>query len=216
MNNQMRNTKLLSALLLLAIAIASCGSQKKVADDIFFQAAFDGDTAIINEYLKTVDVNSRDQDSTTALMYAAFNGHLDLAKHLLEKGADVKLVNKLDRSALMFAATSPSAEMVQLLIDKGADVNLGDKEENWTPYLMAAAEGLIKNMDVLEEAGADIMAKDVDGETALDFAMAHQKQEAMVYLIKKGVPSKNYNFKASSIEELKNAQEAQQVDVEKQ
>lgn len=196
----------------MALTLSSCGGNqnKQKADDSFFQAAFDGDLETVKKQLKTVDVNSQDADNFTALMYAAFEGHVEVAKLLLKEGADVSLVNNQNRNALMFASTSPSAEMVKLLIDAGSDVNLEDSVENWTPFLMAAAEGLIENMELLEAAGANIKALDVDGESALDFAMAHQKQEAMVYLIQKGVPSKNFNFEAKTIGDIRKEYEEQE------
>ncbi len=208
----MKNKRILSLMLVLVVALlVSCTSAKKqVADDAFFQAAFDGNLELVKEGVQKFDVNSQDDSHTTALMYAAFNGHIEIVKLLLKSGADVNLVNDQNRSALMFASTSPSVEIVKLLIDAGSDVNLGDSVENWTPFLMAAAEGLIDNMKVLADAGANVMAVDVDGETALDFAMAHEKQEAMVYLVQLGVPSKHANIGVTTVGDLKKKAQAEQ------
>lgn len=189
--------------------LASCGASSKSkqgASDEFFQAALDGNLEVIKKDLEQFDVNSRDKDNTTALMYAAFNGHMEVAQLLLKEGADVNLVNDLNRNALMFASTSPSPAMVKLLLDAGGDFNLADSVENWTPFLFAAGEGLVENMQLLKDAGADVMAVDVDGETALDFAYTNRHQEAMVYLLQLGVPATKVNLRATTIGDIKKQQ----------
>jgi len=57
----------------------------------------------------------------TALMYAAQGGHFQVAKLLVENGADV---NKQDgMTALMYAAQRGRFEVAKLLVENGADIN---------------------------------------------------------------------------------------------
>ena len=57
-----------------------------------------------------------------------------------------------------------------MLLDKGAKVNVVDNDEKWTALMFAAAEGQTEIVDKLLKAGADITLKDIDGDTAADFA----------------------------------------------
>ncbi|MFC1478022.1 ankyrin repeat domain-containing protein [Candidatus Margulisiibacteriota bacterium] len=56
----------------------------------------------------------------TPLMIAAQNGYTDIAKVLLEHGADVKIKDENGDSALMLAVNSGHPEIVQILIDAAA------------------------------------------------------------------------------------------------
>lgn len=146
----------------------------KAATEEFFDAALDGDIQTITAELAAgVDVNaaSLNGQSQTALMLAAFNGHTELVSMLIDYGGDVNATDTASRTALMYASSGPFPEMVQLLIDKGAKVNIIDSNEKWTALMFAAAEGQADNVKLLLENGADTILKDVDGDTAADFAV---------------------------------------------
>lgn len=67
-----------------------------------------------------VDPNARQPNGMTALMSAVFNGQEDVAKALLEKGADVKL-EAAGFNALSLAVEHGDKSMVKLLLAAGAD-----------------------------------------------------------------------------------------------
>ena len=73
------------------------------------------------------DVNAKDKDGATALIRAAHWGHLDVVRLLLEKGADVNAINKV-QIPLMTATDQGRLEVVKLLLEKGADFNTKDKD----------------------------------------------------------------------------------------
>jgi ankyrin repeat protein len=59
----------------------------------------------------------------TALMFAAQNGHLEISKLLIDRGADVNA--KYDGwTALMFASKKGYREVVKTLLEKGADYKI--------------------------------------------------------------------------------------------
>ena len=65
-------------------------------------------------------------DATTALHIAASNGHLEMVKFLLAKGADVDVQDtSIDSiyTPLLVAASKSNAEIVEVLLDHGADIN---------------------------------------------------------------------------------------------
>ena len=53
-------------------------------------------------------------------MMAAVDGHLDVVRHLLEKGANPNAQDNLEHTALMMAAFNGNAELVQVLKKAGA------------------------------------------------------------------------------------------------
>lgn len=134
-------------------------------------AAFDGDLATVTAALENgVPVDQTDQYGNTLLMLAAFNGHIDLTKTLLDAEADISVRDTEGRTALMFASTGPFPDVVRLLVKNGAEINAVDNVEHFSPVMFAAAEGLSPVVDILIEAGADLTLKDIDGDTAADFA----------------------------------------------
>lgn len=115
-------------------------------------------------------------------MLASYNGHTKLVELLIDKGADVNMVDELTRNALMYASSGPFPNTVKVLLKAGADPNLTDDEQNWTPAMMAAAEGQLEVLKVLVENGADLEMVDVDGESPLYFATRSGHTKVIDYI----------------------------------
>jgi ankyrin repeat protein len=122
------------------------------------------------------DVNFRNEDGWTTLMYACGNKTpvaVEIVKLLLEKGADVNIVDADGWSALMVACSNKGTEIVKLLLEKEANINLRD-EDGQTALIIACIE--IKSESDFElvksllDWGADINSRDESGETALMYA----------------------------------------------
>ena len=69
------------------------------------------------------------------------NSNTEIAKALIDKGADVNAEDKKRQTVLMIATAKGNIEIAKILIDKGADVNA--KDINGATALMWAA--LVKN-----------------------------------------------------------------------
>jgi ankyrin repeat protein len=117
------------------------------------------------------DVNTRDSVGATLLMTAAHSGNLPLVMTLIEAGADVNASDELGWTALMKAAYNPDldrgfADVVQALIDAGANVEapIGYAVR---PLMLAAGYGETAVVETLLKAGADVMARNEGGLTAL-------------------------------------------------
>lgn len=135
------------------------------------EAALNGDAGQIAAHLGSgTDVNLKDVESRTPLMYASYNGHEEIIRKLVEKGADVNLQDIYGRTALMMASSGPYAASVRYLLERGANPNLADKDEHFTALMYAAAEGQLDVIKILLAHGADPGMKDVDGDDALKFA----------------------------------------------
>jgi ankyrin repeat protein len=146
-------------------------SVPQVSKQKYFQAALKGDYSTVNKAIETgTDVNATNQNGSTALMLAGFNGHTRIVEYLLQKGADVNIKDGNKRTALIYAASGNNAETVERLIEAGAELDHTDKAEHFTALMFAASEGQTEVVKILLNAGADKTIKDKDGETALDFA----------------------------------------------
>lgn len=108
--------------------------------------------------LERFDVNALNNVNKTALHYAVDNNNIELAKLLIEYGADVRMADS--GPSLIYAAIhSSDVGMVKLLIEKGARVErrIGDGGN----LLHVAVENNCYDMaELLIECGADINARD--------------------------------------------------------
>ena len=108
---------------------------------------------------KGADVNSKDKKyGNTALMWASYNGNVEIVQALIDKGADINANSNPGRTALMWASISGHKEVVQLLLAKGADVNSKDVDGN-TALIHAADEGRTEIVQALIDKGADVNAE---------------------------------------------------------
>jgi ankyrin repeat protein len=106
----------------------------------FFRACRTGNTTVIRALLeKGVDVNSRDEDHLTGLIWAGRKGKIESALVLLEHGAEIELGDKRGRTALFHAATFGRCDFVEYLASAGANVNPIDSH-GCTPLDIAIME----------------------------------------------------------------------------
>ena len=121
------------------------------------------------------------------LYRAAGGGDTSRVLTLLESGVDVNARTSDESYALNRAAVYNQAEMVRLLLDRGADPNVQNGEGD-TPLICATkyAGGHAATVKLLVEGGTDLMIKDKDGKTALDYAKAKGQQKAIEILEQTG------------------------------
>ncbi|KAK0506982.1 hypothetical protein JMJ35_010682 [Cladonia borealis] len=126
-------------------------------------------------------INQKDEMGWTALHWAAGDGHLAIARLLIEKGANVNAKDRFDMTALHRAAYRGHEGLIRLLLDWGADINAKDKSGKTALHEAAwhGNEGVIR---LLLKMGADINAKDKIGQTAL-YRAAMNKNEGVVRLL---------------------------------
>jgi len=124
---------------------------------------------------KGIDVDVRDENGMSPLIYAAFFGHADAAKELLDCGADVNACGSSGVTVLLAALqNAANANIARLLIDSGADVNAADGQ-GLTPLMTAIYADSFEMMLYLLNKGADVNIKNSKGWTALD--LAKQKED---------------------------------------
>jgi len=110
----------------------------------------------------------------SALVFACWYQHPDIARLLIEEGADPNLRTNSNFTALHYAAEKGSTELVELLIKAGADVNaLNDAQRS--PLHIAAYEGNAEIVELLINHGADKEQVSRPGYTPLLEATANRK-----------------------------------------
>lgn len=121
----------------------------------------------------------------TPLWWSASGGdgrkHIQVARFLLARGADVNIRTTANQTILMEAARQGHADMAQILVDAGVDVNaregLGE-----TALHKAAAAGHTEIVRVLVSAGLSVDARNLAGETVLDVAHRTGRTKIVEYL----------------------------------
>jgi ankyrin repeat protein len=112
------------------------------------------------------NVESRSAKDESPLMLAALQGNLDLAKKLIERGADV---NKTGWTPLHYAATNAHLDLINLLLENYAYID-AESPNKTTPLMMAAMYGSSEAVKLLLDAGADPTLRNELGLSAIDFA----------------------------------------------
>uniref|UniRef100_A0A8C0Z9E4 Fem-1 homolog A n=1 Tax=Cyanistes caeruleus TaxID=156563 RepID=A0A8C0Z9E4_CYACU len=102
-------------------------------------------------------------------MISCYKGHREIARYLLEKGADVNRRSVKGNTALHDCAESGSLEILQLLLRSkcGADPDSRDYDNN-TPLHVAARNNCPLIMSALMEAGAHMDATNAFKQTAYE------------------------------------------------
>ncbi len=122
----------------------------------------------------------------TPLMKACWEGQAEIARYLLDSGANVNAADETGQTALFSAVTQGKVDLVKMLIERGAKVNIKDARQ-FSPITLAAAMGNAAMVEALAGAGADLNVE-AYGLTPLMFAVSSKKPEMARLLVKLGAP----------------------------
>ncbi len=120
------------------------------------------------------NVEARTERDESPLMLAALKGLTDVCQKLIERDADV---NKPGWAPLHYAATNGHLAVMSLLLDQHAYVDAASPNGT-TPLMMAARYGTPESVKLLIEAGADPAIRNVQGLSAVDFAIQASRPES--------------------------------------
>ena len=175
------NTPALIALLTMCVFCSGCQDQEEKlvpGGSQLHDACLDEDSseaeikAEIEALLEAgADVNARDYQDMTPLLWAATDRSSEIITVLIDAGADVNATTaEASRTVLDRAVINPDPEVVHVLLLAGADVNARSYADS-TPLMKAA--GFCRHPEVVSlliAGGADVNAVDVVGHSALIWA----------------------------------------------
>lgn len=164
---------------------------------ILFDSAAEGKTDILRtlvDYFDNVDI--RDEQGNTPLLYATMAGNINSVRSLLFMDADPNIKNYRGTTPLYAAIFSGRADLTALLLEHGADP--AEVTSNNQSLLMIAAT--LKNKAIMEQLFAhtpnmDVNAKMANGDTILHHAIKQQSIPMVQLLLKHGA---NPNTRNSS------------------
>jgi len=137
------------------------------------EACAAGDLSRVKRFVEAnpASANSFSADGFPIFALACFFGHLDTARYLAEKGANIHAAatNGTGYNALTAAVTAGHTEVVKYLLEGGLDPNYR-YGPGYTPLLAAAANGHLEIVKLLLGAGADPASTADDGKSALVIA----------------------------------------------
>ncbi|KAF7248650.1 Palmitoyltransferase ZDHHC17, partial [Varanus komodoensis] len=121
-----------------------------------------------------------DGEGCSCIHLAAQFGHTSIVAYLIAKGQDVDMMDQNGMTPLMWAAyRTHSVDPTRLLLTFNVSVNLGDKYHKNTALHWAVLAGNTTVISLLLEAGANVDAQNIKGESPLDLA----KQRKNVWMI---------------------------------
>ncbi|XP_063920116.1 ankyrin-3-like isoform X2 [Zophobas morio] len=158
----------------------------------FLRAARAAQLDKIQEYLDsgTVrDINTSNANGLNALHLAAKDGHVEIARELLKRGAIVDAATKKGNTALHIASLAGQEEIVRLLIQHGASLNV-QSQNGFTPLYMAAQENHDGCVRYLLSKGANQTLATEDGFTPLAVAMQQGHDKVVAVLLENDIKGK--------------------------
>jgi ankyrin repeat protein len=138
---------------------------------------------IFNQLSNGANVNALNAGGHTALVNAAYEGHVDAIKMLFDAGAHINGTGTLyGDTALHIAARCGKVDAVRALLELGADVN-AVSEDGETALHQAAAFGKVEPVRILLNAGAFVNVKGGrNHETALEMAKRYDHKNVITVL----------------------------------
>ncbi len=194
----LQNTVPRVAFLLLKLAFDRL-PQDETWDPPLIEASRQGHYHLVLEMLKTISMahKTNKKTITTTLIGAICLGWPDVAKELIQVGADLCQRYTENSTALHIACINHQVEIGKLLISKQENCNEVDSN-GYTPLHYACKEGLTSLVKALIDKGANIDAVAKDGETPLTQAIRSKANNVVQLLLDYGVKINSDNPKALS------------------
>ena len=116
--------------------------------------------------LRGTRLDAANRDGSTAIMYAALHGELQLVRDMVGRKAEV---NKAGWTALHFAAANGHVELIRFLLEHHAYID-AESPNGTTPLMMAARQAQPSAVRILIDEGADPTPRNQSGLDAAAYA----------------------------------------------
>ncbi|XP_067659947.1 ankyrin-3-like [Haliotis asinina] len=143
-----------------------------------------------------VDIDSRNNDGITAVMLAVQGGLAEIFDLMVRKGANMSLVNEDKQTILHMACEEGHSEIVKYILTENV-VNINGRDDGGkTPVQMAAEQGYLDIVALLEGKGADMSVVDDRGENILHTLILDGQLNLAIYLLTQKNVVQNINKKS--------------------
>lgn len=151
-----------------------------------YTAAFFGHNGIVQIIINTGTIHNIDATNDvgcTALHASAQCGCIDIAKILIDHGADINIRTSAGASPLLLAAQNGYEDIVSLLISKHAIIDNTDIHGN-TPLFFASKNNHLEIVKMLVKCGSNIMSENIQKtSTPLSIAIRMENLEVIDFLV---------------------------------
>ncbi|KAL2078266.1 hypothetical protein ACEWY4_025951 [Coilia grayii] len=145
-----------------------------------------------------VDLDHRNLGGWTPLMYAAYIGHDNIARLLLENGVSVNAPTSRGLTPLMLAASCGNESIANFLLQRGAELERKDAR-GWTALMHSTSTGHQQMVKLLLDNNANANIKEPGtGFTPLMEAAAAGHEIIVQYLLDRGVRVDERNSKGET------------------
>lgn len=138
------------------------------------------------------DMNLKDRNDRTALMYAVDNDRLSIVKMLIELGVDLKKHNQGARALLRAISNNKDYNIVESLVNAGTNVNYIDTNHS-TALIYATLQSRRQVTELLLSKGVDVNIKNEYGMSPLMMAARGDDEEIIKMLLDAGADSNSMN-----------------------
>lgn len=161
--------------------------RKKNGFNCFHQCAYDGNAEAISNMLdqKIFPVEMKTGLGLTPLYLACQKGHIETAKLLISRGADVNAKNTSGWAPIHIAAGEGHLAVVTMLLDNNADPDVIISERN--AFFLAIQKGRLETMKELGKRHQNLLeTKDESGYPPLLSACVYKQNHLLLPLIELG------------------------------
>ncbi|XP_046568737.1 putative ankyrin repeat protein RF_0381 [Haliotis rubra] len=120
-------------------------------DNVLHFACLGGDTAIVRNLLKILDINAKGRNGCTPVMHAAWAGQRNVFSLLVSQSVEMDLLDLSRNNLLHLACQGGNTSIIKYLLPLFDINSLG--EDGWTPIMMAALSGKMDAYDLIAANG---------------------------------------------------------------
>jgi ankyrin repeat protein len=137
-----------------------------------------------------LDVDAKEPDGSTALLWATYKVDHELVRALLKAGAKANVTNNYGSSPLTEAVKLGDVDLVRILLEAGAHPD-SPNQDNQTALMLASSIGSLEIAELLIARRANVNAVETfRGQTALMWAAGENHPDIVDLLLAKGADVK--------------------------